>query len=88
MTPQHDKAKRWQFGLRESTYFTTLLCAVFATVPLGFGLVLLFAPLYVVMFLAIIGKADSAVLVLVFWIPLGGLVACSSVLERIASSAF
>jgi hypothetical protein len=71
MPSERDKTKRWQFGLRESAYFTALLCAFFASIPLGVRLFLLFAPLYLVIFLAVIKKPHDALVILVLWAPFG-----------------
>ena len=73
MTTQHDTPKRWQFGLRESAYFMTLLCAILATMPVGARLCLLFAPLYPVMFLAVIKKPHDALVILILWAPFGAI---------------
>jgi len=73
MTTQRDKTKRCQFGLRESVYFMTLLCAIFATMPVGARLFLLFAPLYLVIFLAVIRKPHDALMILLLWAPFGAI---------------
>ena len=56
-----------------TAHVMTLLRAVFATMPLGLGLFLLIAPLYLAIFLSIAGKPDFAVLLLLLWLPFGAL---------------
>ena len=87
MSSERDKAKRlsWQFGMRESAYFMTLMCAIFATVPLGTGLFLLLAPLYLVMFMAMTGKPIGALMILVLWTPIGAFAVFAILMERVAT---